>query len=340
MFPETPGTFFILRAYNSHPFRSEGRRQATDSAPRTLSAADRSRAKRRLRSHEEARAPILHTRPPGECGSGLRDVPTAIAARINRGEMKIPDVFSERRCLSLRAAGARCRDAVRPWLDTVYPPCCLRCGDRIRAEDVLCPRCVSDMVPYPVTTEASEDHLSALRYRAAASMMTVGYEFETDGSVSACIHTMKYRGMHRVAHWLGRMIGERLAGSAILEVEPALVPVPLHPIKLIERGFNQAEVICRGIAEETGLHVYAGAMRRVRYTQSQAAMKLHVDERKSNVMNAFEPNPTCFSVVRDRPVLIVDDLITTGATIGECGMALREHGAREVRYVACAKPPA
>lgn len=239
----------------------------------------------------------------------------------------------------LRGCGVRCRDAARPWLDIVYPPCCLRCGERIRAEDVLCPGCVSDMVPYPVTAEASEDHLAALRFRAAATMMTVGYEFETDGSVSACIHTMKYRGMHRVAHWLGRMIGERLAGSALLDGDPALVPVPLHPVKLRERGFNQAEEICRGIARETGLPVYERALRRVRYTQSQASMKLHVDERKSNVMNAFEPDPVCLGMVRERPVLIVDDLITTGATIGECGLSLREHGARDVRYAAIAKPP-
>jgi ComF family protein len=239
----------------------------------------------------------------------------------------------------LRACGQRCRDAARPWLDIVYPACCLRCGERIRAEDVLCAICVADMVPYPVTPQASEDHLAALRYRAAASMMTVGYEFESEGSVSACIHTMKYRGMHRVAHWMGRMIGERLAGSPLIEGEPALVPVPLHPVKLVERGFNQAEEICKGIAQETGLPVFESAMRRVRYTQSQAAMKLHVDERKSNVMNAFEPDAAYLGMVRERPVLLVDDLITTGATIGECGLALREQGAKDVRYAAIAKPP-
>jgi ComF family protein len=285
--------------------------------------------------------PHSHLHPPMDCAeTAFTNIRACGATAGNPRSMKkivASDIPSPS---LLRAAGARCAAAARPWLDVLYPPCCVRCGDRIRAEDVLCPSCMADMVPFPVTEQSSEEHLAALRFRAAATMMSVGYEFEIDGSVSACIHTMKYRGMHRVARWLGRLIGEQLAGSDVLRGEPTLVPVPLHAIKRIERGFNQAEEICRGIAQETGLPVVADAVRRVRYTQSQAAMKLHVEERKSNVSNAFTINPQRIAVVCERPVLLVDDLITTGATMSECASALREQGAREVRYAAVARPPA
>jgi ComF family protein len=230
------------------------------------------------------------------------------------------------------------RRAARAALDFVYPPRCLSCSERIEVEDVLCPACLTTLVPFPLTAEQSVSHLAAMSVVSDARWMSVGYEFETGSPLAEVIHSMKYRGMHRIGKWLGRLLGERLIGTDAVAGGPLLVPVPLHRIKKLERGYNQAEMICVGIAEETGLEADAGALRRARYTRSQAACRLDRDERRSNVMNAFAADPGN-GILQNRPVLVVDDLITTGATIAACASALVDAGVRDVRLLAVARPP-
>lgn len=224
-------------------------------------------------------------------------------------------------------------------LDILYPPFCLGCGIRIHAGDVLCPPCLLDLQPYSQTEEHSARQLGSLHVACDANLMAVGYEYEEDGVLEHCIRAMKYRQLHRVGLWLGRLLGERLHGQKILDGEPLLLPVPLHGVKRIERGYNQAEMLCRGIAEETALELDTELMYRARYTRSQSASKLDRDERQSNILNAFEVRPERMNVLRERPLLLVDDLITTGATMAECVRVLQEHGARDVRLLALARPP-
>jgi competence protein ComFC len=226
-----------------------------------------------------------------------------------------------------------------PLADFVYPPRCLGCDALIKAEDVLCPACFSSLLVFPMNEPASSEHLDTIVFPTAASIMYVGFEFEHDGLIATCIHTMKYRNLYRIAEWLGRILGERIIGTPILDGDPVLIPVPLHKLRRIERGFNQAEHICNGVAFETGLEIVTDTLIRDRYTESQAGSQLNRPERRQNVVNAFTVNDARLAPLRDRPVIVVDDLITTGATICECAAALEEHGISDVRFLAIARPP-
>lgn len=228
--------------------------------------------------------------------------------------------------------------ASAPLLDFVYPPRCLHCGAAVAAENPLCSSCMSTVISNDCTREESARTLASLHAPVHAQAMYVGFEYEHEGAVEACLHAMKYRGLHRVGSWLGRLVGEQLGESDWAPRDAVLVPVPLHRVKRIERGYNQAEVICRGIAMETGWEVLADGLVRTRFTESQAAMKLDLEQRRANVAGVFRVNEAHLAVMRARTVVLVDDLITTGATIGVCSLVLSELGVRDIMLVAVARP--
>lgn len=225
-----------------------------------------------------------------------------------------------------------------PFLDFLYPPECLGCGVTISAQDVLCPQCMADIIALPFDDETSRGNIASLSISIPASAMFVGYELEKEGILESCIHTMKYRSLWRIAFWFGRLLGERLLETGVIRDEPVIVPVPLHRVKKLERGFNQAEHIAHGIAAETESLCVPDMLLRLRYTDSQSASKLDQTERRSNVLNAFSINPIRKELLAGRSILLVDDIITTGATIGECASVLLEHGADRIILCSIARP--
>ncbi len=224
-------------------------------------------------------------------------------------------------------------------LDVLYPPLCQGCGLRVRAGDFLCPACLAELLPLPLTRAQSSAHIASLACACDATMMLVGWEYENGSVIERCIHTMKYRQLHRAGEWLGRLLGERLIGTCLLEGDPLLLPVPLHPLKRIERGYNQAEHLCRGLAAECGLEWESRLLLRQRYTSSQSASRLDRDERQANVRDAFMADQARAVELGARPLLLVDDLVTTGATIGACSDVLISSGFTDVRILAVARPP-
>ncbi len=230
------------------------------------------------------------------------------------------------------------RRTIGPFLDFIYPPRCLGCDATIRIEDVLCPQCLTEMIELPVTREQSDRHLARLTLAADATMMHAGYEYEAESIVEICIRTAKYRRMHRIAEWLGRLVGERIADGPATRDNPVVVPIPLHKLKRYERGYNQAEYIARGIAVECGLEMSPELLQRRRYTVSQSAAKLNRTDRKANIEHAFRIGSGIRATLSGRPIILVDDLVTTGATMNECASVLIDHGFTDIRYVAVAHP--
>jgi len=111
-----------------------------------------------------------------------------------------------------------------------------------------------------------------------------------------------------------------------------LVPVPLHPARLAERGFNQAAMLASPLGAGWQVPVLPEALSRIRSTRSQ--IDLGLEERRANVSGAFRGSE---EIVSGRSILLVDDVYTTGATLGACALALRHAGASEVAAVTLAR---
>jgi ComF family protein len=146
------------------------------------------------------------------------------------------------------------------------------------------------------------------------------------------IHLLKYAGVRPAANVLGRMLAEAIAAlaSEFPANAVALVPVPLHRTKLRQSGFNQAELIARAAMKispmRDRLHFCASVLERKRETTSQIGLTTH--QRRENLRGAFgvvQPE-----LVKDREVLVVDDVYTTGSTVSECARVLRRAGVTRV----------
>jgi len=146
-----------------------------------------------------------------------------------------------------------------------------------------------------------------------------------EGALREVIHAFKYEGRRSLANPLGGMV--RNAGAVMLEGCDSVVPVPLHPWRRMQRGFNQARDLARHLDRPV-----VDALWRVRSTASQ--MALRADARRTNIRGAFICSP--FARVEDRILVLVDDVRTTGATLDECAKVLLTAGAREVRALTVA----
>ena len=218
------------------------------------------------------------------------------------------------------------RGALKPLLDFVFPPTCLACKNLISdTERHVCSSCW-DSIPrlnsaHPLYCQTRDLLVDSEVIRELVSV----FLFEKESVMQALAHAMKYDGFKSVGFLMGRELGTALMQSGMTAA--CLIPVPLHRTKLRERGFNQAEEIARGVAEVTGIPLRTDVLSRTRFTQSQT--KLDHEQRKKNVDEAFSVSVTS-SAVKDKTCILVDDVITTGATIEACAQELVSNGATSV----------
>jgi ComF family protein len=233
-------------------------------------------------------------------------------------------------------------------LDVVYPPCCLVCGARLTT-GALCELCVSGFVPL-TPPFCARCGVPTLADKPLCYPCEAGAEPPFDwshalgqyrGTLRQAIHRLKYDGKTALARPLGTLLARSLDASSLLmdafSPEPhkidLVVPIPLHPARLRERGFNQAERIALYLAQERDWLLDSSSLRRVRRTRTQTALRLA--ERAANVQGAF--------AVRDlarfngKSVLLVDDVLTTTATVKEAARVVRAAGASRVCVVALAR---
>lgn len=222
--------------------------------------------------------------------------------------------------------------ASRVALDLLFPPRCAICR---AGGTMLCPDCIADLPPadgrrcercwMPVARatlcpDCTESPSAFVSTRAAYVM---------DGAARRLAHELKYEGMTALAEPMARLMFELFGTEAI----DAVAPVPLHRSRVRSRGFNQAEELAKHIAGYAGLPFAKRAARRVRAT-APLVKTMHREERTAIMRGAFEAEP---AHVEDKRVLLVDDVVTTGATLDSCAEALRSAGAREVRCITWAR---
>ena len=216
------------------------------------------------------------------------------------------------------------REAGRALIDFLYPPVCVVCTTPTGADVFLCDDCTAGI------ESAARTHREPVR--AIPGVETLHVLLPYDPTCRAIIHALKYRSAPSAGRFLGERIGRRIAGD--VPADAIIVPVPLHPARLRERGYNQSEHIGRGIASSTGLTVDCSLLARIRNTGTQTA--LDADDRAANVADAFRfagEHPLDGS-----PVILVDDVLTTGSTIAACAAVLSGSGAGPVWVCVAASP--
>jgi len=224
----------------------------------------------------------------------------SITPDIGRIKRALLDLFFPPRCVGCGEVGTWLCEGCHSQIEFIQPPLCPRCG-RPTPEGRLCFLC-------------RRDHLQIDGIRAVAYL---------EGPLRKAIHRFKYDGLRDLAVLLGRLLGAYLERDP-LPVE-AIVPVPLHPKRLRERGYNQSALLARQLGERTGLPVLEGSLLRVRETAPQ--VELSARERKENVRGAF----SCADErLAGKRVLLIDDVCTTGATLEACSIALAQQGPRSV----------
>lgn len=220
----------------------------------------------------------------------------------------------------VRAAGAG-------LLDLVLPPYCLGCGERVgSARTLLCFCCVGSADR--ADAEDVRERIDRLpEVRRAVDHAFALWIFDKGGFLQHLHQALKYGNRPRYGVHLGRMLGCAFEQTTLCRPPPdVIVPVPLHRRRLCERGYNQSAWLARGLADVLEVPVDERALVRIRSTRSQ--IRLTRSERWRNLRDAFEPGgSTSFT---DRRALLVDDVITTGATAGAAAAVLRGAGAHAV----------
>ncbi len=209
------------------------------------------------------------------------------------------------------------------WIDPVFwlyfPKNCPACGRPLKLFGAnICGRC-SQNLPETHFFEAPGNPIEKIFYgRLPMNAGAAAWYFHKNSALQALLFQLKYKSNKEVGLFIGKQMGALLAASERFASIDALVPVPLHPHALSKRGFNQAALICEGIGQVWHKPVLTGAIARTKHTSTQT--KQTRAERWDNMENAFTIKDP--ASINGKHLLIIDDVITTGATIEAFGKTL------------------
>jgi len=230
--------------------------------------------------------------------------------------------------------------------DLLLPVACAACGRPLDLGEpgIVCGRCWARLAALPAPRCARCGHpklrpecrwceLLPPYVRAARSVCWVHR-----GTGQAIVHALKYRGWHAVAPGMAERLGRLDWPDDVLAERAAVVPVPLAPARERERGYNQSERLARALAPWWGLPVWPQVLTRTRHTGTQT--QLTPEQRLVNVSGAFSVPEFSRGALRRSHVVLVDDVVTTAATLNACAAALHAAGARLISFATFGRAPA
>ena len=209
------------------------------------------------------------------------------------------------------------------WLDSIiglfYPRVCAACGGVLmKNEETVCLKC-RFLLPKTGYEHHADNPLAQIFYgHVRFHAMMACFFFSKQGKVQHLLHELKYKGNKEAGVFLGRQLGTCIKEAPLYQGIDYIIPVPLHPKRQRKRGYNQSEMIAHGIAEITGIPVKTQYLIRMVNTATQT--KKSKEERYENVKDIFVLQHA--EELEGKYVLLVDDVLTTGATLESCAHKL------------------
>jgi ComF family protein len=203
-------------------------------------------------------------------------------------------------------------------LHVLFPHICIGCGnDILTVESTLCMRCIAEM-PETNFERLPDNPVEKIFWgRLPLAGATAQFYFTKESLMQHLMHQFKYKGNKELGLQLGKMMGAQLLQSGRFNAD-GLIPLPLFPAKEKRRGYNQATVLCRGMAESMNLPVWDNVIIRPQHTETQT--KKGRIERWNNIDGKFILSAP--ETIAGKHALLVDDVVTTGATLEACGSEL------------------
>lgn len=215
---------------------------------------------------------------------------------------------------------------VTSFFDFFLPRFCPACNKKLPAqENLICRECILKIERTDSDLLKSEYDRKFSRNRIVSDFYS-HFVFKAGSELQAIIHAFKYEKKFLLGKMLGEMLAKGLEERMDYWKIDYIIPTPLHYMKKSERGFNQSYFIAAGIKNILGMGVKNDIVKRIRHTKSQTTMSM--SERTLNVNGAFKVKNE--KIIKDKNILIIDDVITTGSTIQEIGKVLLNAGANKI----------
>lgn len=210
---------------------------------------------------------------------------------------------------------------LRGLLNLLYPNLCASCQEvLLKNENVICYNCLVDL-PRSLYYQDIENPIAKLFWgKIKLEIAISAFTFIKRGKVQRLMHELKYQGNTKVGELMGIELGKEIDKAGIMDKVDVVIPVPLHKKKLKQRGYNQSEFIAIGVAKALECEMDTDLLKRMEHSESQTKKSKY--ERWENVGEAF--TLTDANQYTNKHILLVDDVVTTGATLEACCKKLEE----------------
>lgn len=210
---------------------------------------------------------------------------------------------------------------INDFMSLIYPRHCEACGNSLfKHEAYICNYCKLNLPKSNYHKNSHNELIQTFGGRIPLENALCYYVFEKSGKVQKLLHAIKYQNQKELAQFIGELYGQDLLNGKTLEAVDVIIPIPLHYKKLKSRGFNQSEWFAKGIAKTLNKKLDVNSLERITETSTQTKKKKY--QRWENVEGIFKVKES--QALINQHVLIVDDVITTGATIEAAWEALKE----------------